>query len=516
MESFKVSSHEGFYSLIRIKPDPEEQNAALLKYKKTYDLLFNNIEDGLLTVNLSGRILTANPAFFRLLEYEKTDEKLLNDISSIYVYKDALEEKIIQLLGSQTIFNLETHLYTKNGVIKRVLDSSWAIKSPKGIVTGYSTQFKDITYLKNIESKLMISERNFTILFDTILSSIIIVDIDGHILNFNSAAEKIYGYTWEEIVGERFDSIFRTDKKRPSLTKIMGLVDDNNGKYVETEVKRICKNSSVKYTYAAYTAVKNTSNEIIAYSIVEKDLTERVKLERKLKESFDEIKETQSAAILGFAKLTEYRDKDTGKHLERIREYTRVMANILRKLPEYNDYITDEYIEDLSLSSILHDVGKVGIEDYILLKDGKLSSDEYKRIKDHSVMGGDALSSVEKKLNKESFLTLGKEVAYYHHEKWDGTGYPEGKKGAEIPLSARIVALADVYDALTSKRPYKDAYPHKDAVEIIKKEKGKQFDPDIVDVFLENHEVFLKIKMFVNFEENPETITDIIADSVLL
>jgi response regulator RpfG family c-di-GMP phosphodiesterase len=246
---------------------------------------------------------------------------------------------------------------------------------------------------------------------------------------------------------------------------------------------------------------------------MERDLTDRVRLEKKLQASFQQIKETQSAAILGFARLTEYRDMDTGKHLERIREYTRVLALGLSKLPKYADYITVEYIEDLCLSSVLHDVGKVGIEDAVLLKPGRLSPAEFERIKRHATLGGEALRAVDLEVKLESFLTIGKEVAFHHHERWDGTGYPDGTKGEQIPLSARIVALADVYDALTSKRSYKEAISHEEASKIIVGERGTHFDPDVVDMFEQNLETFQRIHMLETFKEHPESIDDILTSN---
>lgn len=136
----------------------------------------------------------------------------------------------------------------------------------------------------------------------------------------------------------------------------------------------------------------------------------------------------------------------------------------------------------------------MGIPDSILLKPGKLTAEEFDVVKRHSALGGDALKAVETKIEGQSFLSLGKEIAYYHHEKWDGTGYPKGLQAEQIPLSARIVALADVYDALTSKRVYKDAFSHETAMEIIMKDRGKHFDPEIVDAFLAHAEEFRRIR----------------------
>jgi HD-GYP domain-containing protein (c-di-GMP phosphodiesterase class II) len=146
----------------------------------------------------------------------------------------------------------------------------------------------------------------------------------------------------------------------------------------------------------------------------------------------------------------------------------------------------------------------------MLLKPGKLTAPEYEKIKQHARLGGEALKTVDRQVKRESFLTIGKEVAFYHHERWDGAGYPEGRKGAQIPLSARIVALADVYDALMSKRSYKDALSHEEAAKIILAESGTHFDPDIVEVFTQNQETFRRIQMLESFKEHPESIEDIL------
>lgn len=208
----------------------------------------------------------------------------------------------------------------------------------------------------------------------------------------------------------------------------------------------------------------------------------------------EDFKNARIATILGLAKLAEYRDKDTGNHLERIREFSKVIARELSKMPKYASYITEDYIEDLYLSAILHDIGKVGIPDAILLKTDKLTPNEFEKIKLHTTYGGDILKMVESQVKGQSFVTLGKEIAYCHHEKWNGTGYPKGLKGEQIPLSTRLVALADVYDALTSKRSYKKALSHRQAIDIILKGKGKHFDPDVVNAFMRREKTFKTIR----------------------
>jgi PAS domain S-box-containing protein len=502
-----VEGNKDHYTLAKITSVTTGADAKATLYRRQLHQLFRNIGDPIISADLSGAITLANPSFYQMVGWDEGEE--LPNLSTLYSHAPELEDKILRLAESDMVYNLETHLVTKIHQLRRVLDTSWVVRDERGVVTGYTTHFKDVTYVKNLEARLKISERNYMMLFDTILSSIIIIDPLGKIINCNYYAEKMYGFRRDDVVGKDFNEIFEVHKKSLPITQIVAMVDRNKGRYVETDVPRRCADGTIKFTYASYTSLTSTTGETIAYSIMERDLTERVRLEKKLQDSFQQIKDTQSAAILGFARLTEYRDVDTGKHLERIREYTRVLALGLAMLPKYANYISTEYIEDLCLSSILHDVGKVGIEDAVLLKAGKLDPQEFEKIKRHAQLGGEALRAVDQELKRESFLTIGKEVAFYHHERWDGTGYPAGRKGEQIPLSARIVALADVYDALTSKRSYKEELPHEEAVKIIVSERGTHFDPDVVDVFEQNLDTFRRIQMLESFKEHPESIDDI-------
>ena len=196
------------------------------------------------------------------------------------------------------------------------------------------------------------------------------------------------------------------------------------------------------------------------------------------------------SSILALAKLSEARDEDTGEHMERMAKYSRLISKLLYENELYTDIITLEYIDKIYEFSPLHDIGKVGIMDDILLKPGKLTEKEFIEMKRHAQFGGQVLRTADKKLHDKgkSLFGIGIEIAEAHHEKWDGSGYPFGKKGEEIPLSARIVAVADVFDALTSKRPYKEAFSLEDSFRIIEEGKGKHFDPTIVDVVLQNRD----------------------------
>ena len=199
--------------------------------------------------------------------------------------------------------------------------------------------------------------------------------------------------------------------------------------------------------------------------------------------------------IFGLARLAESRDVETGEHLERVSSYCRILAEYALENTLYEE-ITSKFVETIFSSSPLHDIGKVGIPDAILNKPGKLTPEEFDLMKLHSSIGGDTLRDIEQRLNwgESTFLSMGKQIAYSHHERWDGTGYPNGIAGTDIPLAGRIMAVADVYDALTSKRCYKDSMPHEKARDIILEGRGSHFDPQLVDAFLACEQEFIKIR----------------------
>lgn len=236
---------------------------------------------------------------------------------------------------------------------------------------------------------------------------------------------------------------------------------------------------------------KNLQDEIIQY---QRQLeAQNEELEVRVHERTAQVLRTQQVAVFSLARLAESRDTETGAHLERMRSYARLIAQELMRQGYCREVLSPDFIEELYHSSPLHDIGKVGIPDSILLKPGQLTQEEFTVMKTHALIGGDTLRAADIEAGRESFLAMGRDIAYYHHERWDGKGYPFGRHSTEIPIEARIVAVSDVYDALSSKRPYKDAFSHEKSKGIIIEGREKAFDPAVVDAFLTCEEEILKI-----------------------
>jgi putative two-component system response regulator len=204
--------------------------------------------------------------------------------------------------------------------------------------------------------------------------------------------------------------------------------------------------------------------------------------------------ETRDVAIFALARLAESRDPETGAHLERVRSYSRILAQHLSGLDRFRMEVNAEYVRLIYLTSPLHDIGKVGIPDSVLLKPGRLTDAEFEIMKTHTTLGAQTLDAAVRKFPGVKFLQMARDIAACHHERFDGTGYPHGFQGHRIPLCARIVAVADVFDALTSKRVYKDALAHDHSVSTIVRERGAHFDPDIVDAFMQSEDRFISAR----------------------
>ena len=207
--------------------------------------------------------------------------------------------------------------------------------------------------------------------------------------------------------------------------------------------------------------------------------------EQNIRKQADTISRMQSGLIVILADMVENRDDDTGNHIKRTASYVRLIMEGLKKKGYYLDQLTDTFISDVIQSAPLHDLGKIGISDTILNKPGKLTPEEFEIMKQHTVIGCDILDRAISEIHGESYLREARNLAHYHHEKWAGGGYPEGLSGEDIPLSARIMSIADVFDAVSQKRVYKEAFSFEKSVEIIYRDSGKSFDPKCVEAFMD-------------------------------
>ena len=236
---------------------------------------------------------------------------------------------------------------------------------------------------------------------------------------------------------------------------------------------------------------------IVAYLVLTRLLNESSRNQERsrmrLLSREKDLVRTRNAVIFGLAKLAEHRDKETGQHLERIALFATCLATALRRDSRFRDSISPTFVKTIGISSVLHDIGKVGLPDSILCKQGPLTVGERSQMEHHTAIGAECIRQIEQRLGNCNFLQMARQIAKHHHERWDGTGYPTGLAGREIPLAARVVAVVDVYDALVSKRCYKAAIPHEECVSIIKESAGSHLDPAIIEIFLRIENQFWEI-----------------------
>jgi response regulator RpfG family c-di-GMP phosphodiesterase len=319
----------------------------------------------------------------------------------------------------------------------------------------------------------------------------------GTVRSVNTAFLRRFGYrSLEEVQGQ--DELFIQENSWADEIRRAALADEQRGTLMQVrtgdaEVRSVQEHASLvgKHLFSVLFDVTD-------YLSVNEELQEALSAQRTLNERLSAtttmLQKTQATAMKSLAKLAEYRDKETGGHLQRICNYMRLIGNRVWERQPYDFRISHEYVDDLFLSGMLHDIGKVGIPDTILLKQGQLNESEWEIMRKHPELGWSILNQADKELGEQSFLTLAARIALYHHERYDGEGYPYGIYGESIPLSARIAAVADVYDALTSTRPYKPAWRHDDAVREIRSERGRHFDPVLVDLMLESEEEVIEIR----------------------
>ncbi len=315
------------------------------------------------------------------------------------------------------------------------------------------------------------------------------LNAEGELLYANPAAEELL---WKLNLSIRDVKDILPDDYLSRITA--ALESDRASKEVEVKSRR----RTLQWRFCRFPKER-------AVLVTGKDVTSLMKLElelRDINETLEERVQTrtlevmlmQDVTIMSLSTLAESRDPDTGAHLNRTYNYVRILAETLKNHPRFRELLSQPgVIDKLYRSAPLHDIGKVGTSDAILLKNGRLDENEYKVMKQHTITGGDTFRWAEAWLGTNSFLQFAREIAYYHHEKWDGSGYPFGLQGEDIPISARLMALADVYDAMRSKRCYKQAFSHEDTRDLITSETGSHFDPAVVEAFLEAEEQFIAV-----------------------
>ena len=351
--------------------------------------------------------------------------------------------------------------------------------------------------------------------------------VDDNTTNLQVLREALDGRGYKLLVAKNGSSALNiTRKAAPDLILLDIMMPEMDGYEVIARLKKDPDTAAIPVIFV--TAMTDQQDEAKGLALGAVDyitkpinpqlVSARVRNQLELKRHRDHLEEmvarrtrelelTQAVLIEGLATLAECRDPETGGHIKRTQNYVKALAMKLKHHERFRQYLTDETIEMLYLSAPLHDVGKVGVRDDILLKQGKLSDEEFEEMKKHTTVGHQTLLMIERKLGQSSFLECARQIAYSHQEKWDGSGYPLGLSGEQIPVAGRLMALADVYDALISKRAYKAPMSHEQAAEIIVKGKGGHFDPDIVDAFIELGDTFRNIALaYADYDEERQAL----------
>lgn len=421
-----------------------------------------------------------------------------------YIKSKKIEVPFIFMTGNPDL-KTAVNFLTSGGhdyIVKPFMISDF-IQKIKPIIQNHRKKKQELDLVNDLRAMLAkrLSElKIYQDVFDSTDDGEVITDVDGYVVKVNRGFERISGISAEGIVQKHIDFLSESILPEFDFTKILKKLNTDNTWHGELSGTR--QNNQRWLVSITFSPIRNEEGQIFAYAGIFKDVSSQREVEQALISSLKKMNLAQEAIIFGMARLAEHRDNDTGYHLERIRSYCRRLAQELYDRKMYPDEIDEEFVQMLYHTAPLHDIGKVGIPDYILLKSDTLSESEFDTMKSHTLIGYNTLNSIFKEYGDMQFLKMGIEITYCHHEHWNGGGYPRGLKGDEIPLSAQILAIADVYDALTTERTYKKAYQHAVALETMKKQRGKHFSPKIFDVFLDILDDIDKIRQ--SFSEKGE------------
>lgn len=444
---------------------------------------FNAVYDMLFILDDQGNIIHANKTVFDRLGY--TEEELYGKTVLTVHPKERQDEalaNVIEMLQGKREY-CPVPIIAKNGqtiaVETRVKNGMW---DGKPVLFGV---VKDISDLKASEEKFSKAFYNSgSLMAITRLSDSVLIDV-------NDAYCKKIGYTRDELIGKTALElgIFVHPEERQAFIEQLKTVPSihNQETMVRSKDGQIYNGLfNLDLFYLGNEQCLMTSmNDITEHIQKEKEISENnTILTQLVDEKVKEVTDAQLATISALSNITESRDNDTGSHVERLKEGCKLVAEKLSTDDDFKDQITEEFIKKLQYASVIHDIGKVGIKDSILLKPGKLTPEEFDHIKTHPVIGAKVLRQVYESYPGNKYIEVGIEIAESHHERWDGKGYPNQLSGNQIPLSAQILAVCDVYDALRSKRPYKEPLDHDSSLRQIMAEKGTHFNPRIVEAFM--------------------------------
>lgn len=473
----------------------QKMEERFLESEGKFSLLVENAPSGILLCETDGRIVYANAAFSHLVGVGSPSDLVGVSYLDLVHPEDREEsQRRMGLLLERKPLPVRLHRLVGREPTTRLVESTGAIIFHGGLRLVMAI-YHDVTEQKMAEEALRKSEGLFRSFFEQHSVGFGITDGECRWLSVNDRLCEMLGYSREELQALSWRDITPADvldREIPAFESAMKMrVWDND----DIEKQYVRKDGTL-VDVAVSTKILRSSGEAIHFASAVRDITEQKRASRMLEEKGRELVRHQEAIINGMAILAELRDSGTGKHLERTKSYVR----LLLRCSGAERFYPPEDFDVIVRSSALHDIGKVGIPDHILLKPGPLTDEEFDVVRTHPIIGGRALSEASKSLGEGVSLKYPWEIVEYHHEKWDGSGYPFGLRGESIPFSARIMAVADVYDALISERAYKKARSHEDAVKIIASEAGRHFDPELVGVFLDNNEQFYSMSQEIGLQ----------------
>ena len=458
-----------------------------------YSAIVENSPLGIMLQDAGGIVVYANPALAGMLGV--SPEAIEGRPYLDFVHPDDREEsrrRIDGNLADGLRIPLREHRYFHPDGREITVEST-GTRIEQGGRTFFISIIRDVTQRKQAETEASEARRRLSDIIDFLPDATLAVDLEKKLIIWNRAIEEMTGIPASEMIGEgdyAYTLPFYGEKRPQLMDLVFEYAPETAARYAAVvrkgnvfEAEAFCPalhEGEGGWIFMKASPLRDGTGRITGAIESIRDISERKRFELLLAGKAEELERHQEAIIASMAILAEYRDHGTGEHVIRTKEYVRLLLERSGGSALY----PPEHVPLLWQAAALHDIGKVGVPDMILLKPGKLTPAEFDVVKKHTVIGSKVLQSATRILGEVSFVTYARQITECHHEKWDGSGYPNGLKGEDIPFIARVTAIADVYDALVTERPYKKPIPHKEAVAVIAAGAGGHFDPRLVDVFL--------------------------------